>query len=133
VLDIRSFEFGTFYADVMKGAFQIYSLRWVGGTNQDPDIFEYVFHSASFPPKRANRGYYSNPEIDQLINEGRQTLDQRRREQIYAKVQQILAHDLPYIDFWYMDNVLVHSSRIRNVHPGLSGNYDFITHIEWAR
>lgn len=132
-LDIRSFEFGTFYSDVTKGSFQLYSLRWVGGTNQDPDIFEYIFHSASFPPKRANRGYYSNPEVDALIDEGRKTVDQNRRKQIYARVQQIVAQDLPYIDFWYMDNVMVHSQRVRNVHAGPSGNYDFLTEVEWAR
>lgn len=132
-LDIRSFEFGTFYADIVKGSFQIYSLRWVAGSNQDPDIFEYVFHSASFPPKRANRSYYSNPEVDRLIDSGRRTVDQAQRKPIYAQVQQIIARDLPYIDFWYMDNVMVHSTRIRNVHAGPSGNYDFLTQVEWAR
>lgn len=132
-LDIRTFEFGTFYSDITKGAFQLYSLRWVGGTNQDPDIFEYVFYSGSFPPKRANRGYYSNPEADRLIDEGRTTVDQAKRKQIYAELQRILARDLPYIDFWYMDNVTVHSTRIRNVHAGPSGNYDFLTEVEWAR
>ena len=69
-LDIRTFEFATFFADVSKGAFQLYSLRWIGG-NQDPDIFEYVFDSASFPPKRANRSFYSNPRVDELIAQGR--------------------------------------------------------------
>jgi hypothetical protein len=28
----------TFYSDVTRGAFQIYSLRWIGG-NEQPDIF----------------------------------------------------------------------------------------------
>ncbi|MFY9674182.1 MAG: ABC transporter substrate-binding protein, partial [Terriglobales bacterium] len=41
-LDIRTFEFATFFADVTSGAFQMYSLRWIGG-NEDPDIFEYAF------------------------------------------------------------------------------------------
>ena len=50
-LDIRTFEFATFFADVTSGAFQIYSLRWIGG-NEDPDIFEYAFHSDKFPPAR---------------------------------------------------------------------------------
>src|SRR5207247_5193513 len=45
VLDIRTFEFATFFSDVTRGAFELYSLRWIGG-NEDPDIFEYVFHSA---------------------------------------------------------------------------------------
>jgi peptide/nickel transport system substrate-binding protein len=132
VLDIRSFEFTTFYADVTKGSFQLYTLRWVGYTNLDPDIFEYAFHSSSFPPKRANRSYYSNPKLDRLIDEGRQTLDQQKRKQIYAEVQRILAHDLPYINFWYLDNVMVHSARVNNLRPGPSGNYDFLTTAELA-
>ncbi len=78
-LDIRSYEFATFYADVVRGAFQLYSLRWVGGSNQDPDVFENVFDSASFAPKRANRGYYSNPEVDKLIAEGRRSVDEKKR------------------------------------------------------
>ena len=32
-VDIRTFEFATFFADVTKGAYQIHSLRWVGGSN----------------------------------------------------------------------------------------------------
>jgi peptide/nickel transport system substrate-binding protein len=131
-LDIRSFEFGTFYSDVTKGSFQLYSLRWLGYSNQDPDIFEDAFHSASFAPKRANRGYYSNPELDRLVEEGRRTLDQQQRKRAYAEVQRILARDLPYIDLWYLDNVLVHSGRVRDVQLGVSADYQFLTTAELA-
>src|SRR5207302_1127247 len=103
-LDIRTFEFATFYSDVVKGAFQIYSLRWIGG-NEDPDIFEHVFHSASFPPKRANRSYYVNSQVDALIDKGRRELDQRKRKEIYFQLQQVLAEDVPYVHLWYLDNV----------------------------
>jgi ABC-type transport system substrate-binding protein len=128
-LDIRSFEFATFYSDVLKGAFQLYSLRWIGG-NEDPDIFYYAFHSSSFPPKHANRGYYVNPEVDRLIDEGRSTVDQQKRKQIYAQVQRILARDLPYIDLWYFDNVVVHSRRVKNLRLNPPGNYDFLSSVE---
>ena len=73
MLDIRTFEFATFFADVTNGAYQLYSLRWIGG-NEDPDIFEYVFHSAKFPPHGANRSYYANPKIDALIDQARPKL-----------------------------------------------------------
>jgi peptide/nickel transport system substrate-binding protein len=126
-LDIRSFEFATFYTDVLKGAFQLYSLRWVGYSNQDPDILEDAFHSASFPPKRANRGRYSNPEVDHLLEQGRRTVDQQKRQQIYAEVQRILARDLPYINLWYMDNIMVHSTRVQNLQLGPSADYNFLT------
>ena len=42
VLDIRTYEFATFFADVTHGEFQMYSLRWVGG-NEDPDILDWCF------------------------------------------------------------------------------------------
>ena len=132
-LDIRSFEFTTFYSDVTKGAFQIYTLRWLGYANEDPDIFEYAFYTASFAPKRANRSYYSNPRVDQLIEQGRTTLDQEQRKQIYAELQRILAHDLPYINFWYLDNVMVHSTKVHISRVGPAGNYDFLTTAELQR
>ncbi len=128
-LDLRSYEFATFYSDVQKGAFQIFTLRWIGG-NEDPDIFEHVFHSASVPPKRANRGYYANPRVDELIDAGRRELDQAKRRRIYAQLQQILAVDMPYINLWYLDNVLVHSARMKDVIISPSGNYDFLTTAE---
>ena len=128
-LDIRSYEFSTFYADVVKGAFQIYSLRWVGGSNQDPDVFENVFDTASFAPNRANRGYYSNPEVDRLIAEARQSLDHNQRKADYDRLQQILSIDLPYVNLWWADNVLVHTRRLENVQLSPAGNYDFLRDV----
>ena len=129
-LELRTFEFATFYSDVVKGAFQIYTLRWVGGANQDPEIFEYIYDSKSFAPRRANRSYYSNPEVDQLIEEGRSELDEGKRKAIYAKLQQITLRDLPSLNLWYFDNVVVHTARVTNVHPEPAGNYDFLRQAE---
>ncbi len=128
-LDIRTFEFATFFADVTSGAFQLYSLRWIGG-NEDPDIFEYAFHSNRFPPKGANRGFYSNPRIDSLIDEALRETDQNARKRLYAEVQEVLAQDEPYINLWYFDYVLVHTRRVRNVTLNPSGNYDFLKTAE---
>jgi len=125
-LDIHSFEFATFYADVVKGAFQLYSLRWVGGSNQDPDIFDNVFDTASFTPKRANRGYYSNPRVDVLISEGMHSGNQKERRTAYVAAQETLNRDLPYIHLWWADNVVVHTRRLENVQLSPVGNYDFL-------
>jgi len=128
-LDIRSFEFATFFADVTHGEFQIYSLRWVGG-NEDPDIFGYAFHSSNIIPKGANRQYYNNPRVDSLIDAARIETDQNVRKQDYATIQRILAEDVPYVDLWYFDNVLVYSTRVKNLQLNPSGNYDFLRTAE---
>ena len=129
VLDIRSFEFATFFSDVTHGAFQIYGLRWIGG-NEDPDIFEYAFHSSKVPPNGANRSFYSNPKLDALIDKARREVDPKVRKPLYAEVQSILAQDLPYINLWYLDNVLVHTRRVRNLKLNPAGNYDFLRTAE---
>jgi peptide/nickel transport system substrate-binding protein len=131
VLDIRSFESATFFADVIHGAFQMYGLRWIGG-NEDPDIFEYAFDSAKFPPNGANRGFYSNPRLDALIDKARREMDPKVRKPLYAEVQRILAEDLPYINLWYLDNVMVHTQRVRNIKLNPAGNYDFLRTAELA-
>jgi len=128
-LDIRTFEFATFLSDVIRGAYQVHTLRWVGG-NEDPDIFEYVFHSAKFSPHGGNRTYYANPRVDALIDQARGELDQNARKQIYAEVQRILAEDIPYINLWYIENVMVHAKRVRNLTLNPSGNYDFLKTAE---
>ncbi|MFZ0801569.1 MAG: ABC transporter substrate-binding protein, partial [Terriglobales bacterium] len=132
VLDIRTFEFATFFADVTRGAYQMHSLRWVGG-NEDPDIFEYVFHSNKFTPKGANRTYYSNARVDALIDQARSRLDQETRKRLYGEVQEILAQDLPYIELWHQDNVMVCSKRVRHVTLDPPGSYDFLKTAELAK
>ena len=130
-LDIRTFEFATFFSDVTKGAYQMYSMNWAGG-NEDPDFFEYAFHSGKFPPHGANRSFYVNPKLDALIDQGRAESDPARRKLVYTQVQEILATDLPYLDLWFLDNVVVHTKRIRNLTLNPSGNYDFLRTVEIA-
>lgn len=130
-LDLRSYETATFYSDVRRGAFQIYSLRWIGG-NEQPDIFSYAFATASFSPAGANRGYYSNSRLDALLEDAAQSEDTARRRADYVEAQQILARDLPAINLWYRDTIVVHSRRLTGIVPTPSGSYTFLETAELA-
>ena len=110
----------------------MYGLRWIGG-NEDPDIFEYAFDSAKFPPNGANRGFYSNPKLDALIDKARTESDLNTRKHLYADVQSILADDLPYINLWYLDNVMVHTQRVKNIKLDPEGSYNFLRTAELAQ
>jgi peptide/nickel transport system substrate-binding protein len=128
-LDLRSYEYATFYADVTRGAFQMYSLHWIGG-NEQPDIFSYVFSTARFSPKGANRGHYSNARLDSLLDDAAESEDPVRRRADYVEAQQILARDLPAINLWYRDTVVVHNRRLTHVIPSPSGSYTFLETAE---
>lgn len=41
--------------------------------------------------------FYSNPEVDRLMKQGRQIPDFAKRKEIYDQVQKILAEDLPVL------------------------------------
>ena len=124
-LALRSSEFGTFYADVTHGAFQMYALRWIG-SNEDPDIFRYAFASSQFPPAGGNRGRYSNPHLDALLADAASVPDMARRRTDYVQAQQLLAAELPAIPLWYPDNNVIHTRRVTNIVPRASGSYQFL-------
>ena len=67
-----------------------------------------------------------NATLDGLIREGAKSRDQALRRADYVKVQQILAAELPSINLWYLDAVLVHTKRLQNIHISSSGNFDFL-------
>jgi len=41
-----------------------------------------------------------------------------------------LAQDVPYVNLWYFDNVLVHTKRVRRITLNPSGNYNFLKMAE---
>ena len=116
-LELRSFEWGTFYGDIQAGNFQLTLMRWVGVS--DPDFYYDVFHSSQAPPGGRNRGRFNDPRIDRLVEEGRVTLDLERRRAIYSEVQKIVAEELPYISLWHPNNVTVIHRRVEGYrqHP----------------
>jgi peptide/nickel transport system substrate-binding protein len=125
---IQSNEFATFYSDVVAGNFQMYSLRWIGGNN-DPDMFNLVFHSGMVPPNGATRGRYRNSEVDRWIELARREIDTERRRQYYHAIQETVARELPYVSLWYLDNVVVYNRRVGDLEVDPTGSYGFLTRI----
>jgi peptide/nickel transport system substrate-binding protein len=121
-LDIRSYDWGTFYGDIKAGRFQLFSLAWIG--IKTPDIYRYVFHSSATPPNGANRGHFSNPEIDTLIEEAERLPDLSAQAIKYKALQALVHQQLPYIPMWYEDHVVLSRSSISGYTLPADGNYD---------
>ena len=120
-LEIRAYEWGTFFSDIKKGNFHLYSLAWV--TVLDPDIQYQIFHSGSVPPDGDNRGRYSNPAVDRLLEKGRTEFDEVERKRIYRQVQKLLAEDLPYVPLWWWKNVVVKNPSVKGFVPYPDGDF----------
>ncbi|MDM8546983.1 ABC transporter substrate-binding protein [Candidatus Venteria ishoeyi] len=127
-VDLRSYDWGTFYSDIKSGRFQMYSLSWVGV--KTPDIFRYVFHSESIPPKGANRGRYQSPQADQWIEKAEQADDLPSQVLAYQQLQKQIWQDLPYVPLWYEDQVLVTRPCIQHYQLHHDGNYDSLRKVQ---
>ncbi len=112
-INLKTYEWGTFFRDVRTGNFQLYTLSWVGLT--EPDIFYDVCHSSQMPPEGMNRDRYVNPAVDRLVERGRVTMNQVVRKEIYDRVQRIVLHDLPFIPLWYEKNWVMYQRDLEDV------------------
>jgi peptide/nickel transport system substrate-binding protein len=126
-LDVRSHEFATLYADVLKGNFQLFTLQWVGVS--DPDMLRRVFHSKQMPPNGFNRGYYHNPEVDRLIDAAMAADNDEARRKLYGDAQRAVAEDAPYISLWYKTNIAVSGTNVEGVKLTPSAEFTFLRNV----
>ena len=129
-LEIRTYEFATLYADILKGNFQMYTLQWVGGAVADPDILRRVFHSQQTPPAGFNRGHFSDAEVDRLIDEASAATDFETRRALYRKVQQRIADLAPYISLWNKRNFALAQPDLSGVRLTATGDLTFLKNVE---
>ena len=79
--------------------YQVMLYRWAGGADPDRNVYQF-FHSKGV----VNRTAYSNPEMDKLLDDARSTTNTEARLEMYHKINNILARDLPYITLNYFTN-----------------------------
>ncbi len=106
-IDVRSFEFGTFFADIKRGNYQIASMQTADIT--EPDYFFTYFHSSRIPTEKDkhvhNRWRFTNARVDDLTMRGRSEMVRTERKVLYDEVQTILADLVPIVPLWHEDNL----------------------------
>ena len=130
-VDLRSYDWGTFYGDIKSGRFQMFSLSWVGIKN--PDIFHYAFHTTSIPPEGANRGRFSSPLVDRFI-EAAQVEPKLPVQAIkYREIQHLLLEKLPYVPLWYEDHIFIARDNVAGYTVAADGNYDGLIKVRRSK
>lgn len=102
-------EPAVFLQSVRKGAYQIYSSRWLGIA--DGSILYRTLESRS-PDNRAG---YRNAQVDTLLQKSIADPDQAKRLAAVRDVQKIISEDLPYFPLWYWHEGLI----VKRGHPWL--------------
>ena len=121
---IRILEWAAFVNDfINKRRFDATILAWT--IPMDPDIYD-VWHSSKTGPDELNFVSYRNREVDELLEKGRGTFDQRQRKKCYDRIQEILAEEQPYLFLYVADALPIIHARFRGIEPaplGIAHNF----------
>lgn len=92
-VEFRTIEVATLFENRANGT---YTLHMDGGGMSwpDPDYLRTMFHSVDGTSHAVGAGY-SNPDLDQLLEEGMSTTDVEERKAIYLQVEEIILDDVP--------------------------------------
>ncbi|MGH7319169.1 MAG: ABC transporter substrate-binding protein, partial [Candidatus Rokuibacteriota bacterium] len=91
-------------------------------TPPEADLLGY-YHSQG----TLNEFGYANPELDQLLEKGRATFDQKERARVYQQAQKLIATDAPVVYFVYPAEIQALARRIQGWVP--MGYRDALTHM----
>ncbi|MBG91364.1 MAG: peptide-binding protein [Actinobacteria bacterium] len=94
----------------------------------DPDLYA-IWHSSQYP-----RGFnfigYQNPQVDRLIEQGRQALQQSTRREIYAQAYQAITQDAGYVFLYIPQSIVGMNKRVKGLSkPGPAGLMNRIEEI----
>jgi peptide/nickel transport system substrate-binding protein len=122
---LRVIEWASFLNEfVNPGNFDATILGWT--VPIDPDGYN-VWHSSKTGPRELNFIGFKNPEVDELLEKGRRTLDPAERKKYYDRFQEILAEEQPYTFLYVPDALPVVASRFQGIEPAPAGiTYNFI-------
>lgn len=76
--------------------FEVVGGDFAGVTADPSELFE-DFHSNG----TSNYSSYSNPDLDALLEQARETIDIEAAKPIYAEIQKIIIEDVPFFFAWY--------------------------------
>jgi len=119
ILEVRTNEWATFYADLQRGNFDLAASQL---ESVSPHQYYLFYDSKMVPPAGNNRGAYTDPALDRLVEAADAELDETRRRALYREVQQIAARELPYLPLWWLDTVTVANHRLSGFLPRPTGS-----------
>ena len=112
-IELNPVQFGQYTSIIQEGDFDL-AYGYKVPDYADADGFAYpLLHSEA----SGNAANYANPEVDELIEEGRQATSEEARTEIYEEITSILQEELPYITTTHNIWVDVTDPSVRNWQP----------------
>jgi peptide/nickel transport system substrate-binding protein/oligopeptide transport system substrate-binding protein len=110
---IKQLEWSSYKDAINRGEPEMFYLSW-WADYPDPENFLFpLFHSSNHGPA-GNRTRYTNHRVDELIEKGQHTLDEKRRNMFYKQAEEIIAADAPWVFLWHRTDFTIRQPWIKN-------------------
>lgn len=127
-VEIKIFEFGAYVSKTALPNKELYFLSW--NSSGDGDVALYpLFHSSQHGAP-GNRSFYSNKEVDKLLDKARVSVDEEERKSLYKEVQNILQEDLAIYALAYPKINLAKNKELKGLIFKKNGDID-ITNLSF--
>jgi oligopeptide transport system substrate-binding protein len=117
-LELVPLDTNIFYDEITAHNHDVAAMGWSADYN-DASTFFYIMMSGV----GNNYSGYSNKELDKLVKEGMKELDEKKRNALYAKAEQIAQKDLFYLPYVFFTDRLIISKRVMNWAPNAQGHF----------
>lgn len=115
-VEISRMEWSVFLQRLNQRDFDAVSLGWTGGF--DPDPYQ-IWHSSQLKQGHNFVGF-KNAEVDQLIEQARETFDKSARDRMFQRIHEIIYQEQPYTFLFVPNSLSALANRFTNVkiYPG---------------
>ncbi len=112
-LDIDLMEWGAYLDHISRKDHEMFIFGW--SASYDPEVTcRSLFHTDSGGPT-GNRAWYSNSEVDKLIDDASQVLDWEKREPMYKEIQRMVMEDAVMIPIYSKDTVVAMNKNLKGI------------------
>lgn len=117
-VNITKLPFAQHLENLETGKTQFWRLGWIADY-PDPENFLTLFFSGHIPPKLSDKSYlnstrYRNPVFDSLFTLAINTVDEKKRFELYAQADQVMISDAPIMPIYYYKDYRLLQPRVQN-------------------
>ena len=112
-VSIEGMEWETLLEELREGRFQAFEIGWIADYPDAENFLDLLFYSGSVE----NHTAYSNPEVDELLEEARVEGDFDARLAIYREVEQTIVADAPWLPLWFGQSYYLVKPEVKGFFP----------------
>ena len=111
---LSNFEWGTFLDKLSKGnqgsGSQMFRMGWIADYPSMDNFLYPLFQTSQ--ARTGSYTFYSNKQVDDLLQQARSTIDAPQRYNLYAQAEKLILTDMPAVPLYYYRDFRVTNNRI---------------------